>query len=129
MSTVDVLNGWDLLASDAEVSRLNMSDWRSVSRAIERVYQSTPPQVLNGSHLGLTGGTRIAEGSATLSRLSIPVVISEVVWLPDPVFSLLVPKAAQGWRLLPESGSRFYGNGPGAQSKWQGLWDLPKEGA
>jgi hypothetical protein len=128
MDTLEVLKQWDLLDPNCNVARYTMSDFSKIAAAVASGYSAQPAQALNGSHLGLQLGTRIAEGGESLSRIGLPAALSDVLWLPDPAFSFLVKEASRQWHSLPESGASTFSKTPGISVGWRGLWDLPKEG-
>lgn len=128
MNTLDVLSEWELLAPDADVERLSMTDLRQIAGALVRGYGASQSQALGGLHPGLPVGTQVAEGKQDCSAIALPIVLADVFWMPDPIYSFLVDEAFDAWKMLPESGSKYFTDSPGAQAPWRGLWSMPKEG-
>lgn len=128
MNTLEILDGWGLLARDFDVTKLTMREWRDLAEEIFQAYEGNLQHEVGAAHVGLHLGTQIFEGAGSLSSLAVPIVTSQTVWLPDPFFSFLVRSASETWAILPEAGSSFFTSGKGPMVKWRGLWDYPKEG-
>jgi hypothetical protein len=123
--TLDVLLGWDLLQDPIDVNRYTMTDWSRIGAAVASVYDDPLPQVLGGCHVGMFRGTRVIEGHDDPGSLALAMVLSETLWLPDPLFSFLAREAGGAWAMMPESGGRHFTAEPVMRIDWRGLWAEP----
>jgi hypothetical protein len=127
LNTMEILEQWDLLADKPDLAQYTMSNWRDLAHALQKAHEGPLPQVLGGTHMGLAVGSSVAEGGQGCDRISLPLVLSDVIWLPDPAYNLLVPQASEAWRDLPESGSTVFAEKPGVHVQWKGLWDVQRD--
>ena len=120
MNLLDVLDAWELLREDVDLSSYSMIDWKKIEEALVRVEPGKP--ALGAVHLGLTDGIAASEGADPFSGIAPYALTFETVWLPDPMYSFLTHDAAKAFRLLPESKGTFFDEKPGAQLDWRNLW-------
>ncbi|MDI1482011.1 hypothetical protein [Polyangium sp. y55x31] len=124
----EILDHWGLLSDDFRPGRYSMKDWKRMAEALERSYTSPIEQVLSSVHLGLSQGTRVAEGHEPPQDIAAPVVMFERVCLPDPVFSFFSRTAAKAWELLPESGSVHLIGKRSIHTAPSSFWTVPTTG-
>jgi hypothetical protein len=126
MRTTEILEAWDL-HGDADLEKYSMRNWKDLARAFEQSYDTAPTPVLGSTHLGTTQGIRIAEGSVPAANLVVPLLTSNTVWLPDPVFSFFSSRAAEAWACMPDSPRSHYFVGPAGSpyAHWTAFWQVP----
>jgi hypothetical protein len=103
----EVLDAWELLSDDARLQRYSVADWKKLSKAIDDGYPADAAVALGASHVGLSQGNKVARGEAPIQELALPLISSEKVWLPDPIFTFFSQRAADAWHLIPCSGSKY----------------------
>ena len=127
-STLEILDGWDLMKDPEAAARLSVGDLRKIGQSIDRHYATGPVPDIDGCHIGLSDSIRIAEGVTPLSQLAFSLVTHNHLWLPDPIYSFLSFTASPLWRRTPEGGGNLYNSSSSFSIPWRSLWDLPKEG-
>ena len=120
-SIYDVLDGWDLLDEESDLSKYGLSDWRDIDRALFDIYEHEFSACLGSSFLGANLTTRFAEGLAPPETIAASVLAFETVWLFDPIYSLVSDAAAEAWNLLPERNADYFGKGPHVYVDWRPL--------
>lgn len=94
-SWMDVLDAWDLLAPDPPVNRLSLGEWEQIGEAIQRTYVVPEQAVLGSLALGLFEGAGFSDGRQPLAKIAPHALVTERVWLPDPLYSALSPEASR----------------------------------
>jgi hypothetical protein len=126
--TLEILDGWGLLANPTALDRLSMGDLHTIGKAIDRHYAAAVTADIGGCHIGLSDSIRIGEGRASLSQLAFPLVTHDHIWLSDPICSFLSLEASSLWRQTPEGGGKLFGDSKTIVMHWRSLWNFPKEG-
>ncbi len=127
LSTLEILEAWELLSPEQNLSKYSMKDWKAVARAFEEASTTRPKPAVGSVHLGLSHGTALVERSVDATALAIPLLTSEKVWLPDPFISFFSESANRAWELMPDANSDFFGAGGAPISHWKGLWQVPPD--
>lgn len=95
-SLLEILDAWDLLTDSPPVSSLTLGEWALIGEAVQNAC-SLP---MDGREhrsvtFGLNLGAGLADGRQPLDGLMPYSLMFDSVWLPDPIFSALSPRAAE----------------------------------
>lgn len=126
--TMQILEAWDLLNEDPRLGRFSMRDWRSIADAVTRTYSNDTyiRPSLGSVHFGVTRGLTITNGKVPVTELANQVILFKSIWMPDPVFSFFSEVAREGWRYLPDTGSKYFVDQV-FPSHWRNVWDISPE--
>ncbi|GAB3628098.1 hypothetical protein GCM10027419_29490 [Pandoraea terrae] len=89
---------------------------------IQNCYLKALPPSVGRFNQSLFTATEIVEGRKRTEELALPLLFSKQVMLPDPLYSLLAPRASALWKRLPESGNKSYSKTPQIISSWKNYW-------
>lgn len=120
---IELLDAWELLDPETDLRRYSVREWKTIGNAAQRLYVEMPDAKIGSMHLGAANGSDVVFGPRPLSDLTVPLLTSEKVWLPDPFYSLMSREAADVWGLMPETGSDAL-CAPDGKTSWQPFWGL-----
>jgi hypothetical protein len=121
LTVYDILDEWKLFDDDVSLSKLQLSDWRDVDRALSQIYESEFPGRLGSSFVGAHLTTQVADGVVGPEAIAASVLAFDAVWLFDPIYSLISESVADAWNLLPERNVDYFGKGPHISFDWRPL--------
>lgn len=125
-SLLELLHAWELLGRDASVGHHSLKDWKRIASEVERRCTTFGEPALGSIHLGLNHGIQVSEGREPLSGLAPYVLMHDVVWLPNPIFSGLAGAAHEGWSWCPEAANEFFAK-RGVRARWRNFWGVPTD--
>jgi hypothetical protein len=122
-----VLDSWGLLKEDVNLKIYSNRELLQVGREIESCYSEASKQMLGRAHLGVTRSIRYVEGNELLSSIAVPLLTFNQIWLPDPIYSFFTRQSFEAWKLMPDSGSRFFTKQPSIHTAWTTYWGCSHE--
>ena len=122
MDIFGVVRKWDLDRPDLNFNIFSRKAIGQMADDIQNCYLKTPPPSAGRFNHSLFTATEIVEGRKRAEELAVPLLFSKQVILPDPLYSLLAPRASALWKCLPESGNKSYSKVPLITSQWKSYW-------
>jgi len=122
MDIFGVVGKWDLDIPDLDFKKFSRKAIGQMSDDIQNCYLRAPPPSAGRFNHSLFSATEIVEGRTRAEELAVPLLFSKQIMLPDPLYSLLAPRASALWKRLPESGNKSYSKTPLMASQWKSYW-------
>ncbi len=129
MSIYDVINKWNLNKEKLNFNRYTRRAISAIANDVQACYQGNLPPLTGRFHQSLTTATEIVENRKPIEELAWPLLYSKQLILPDPLYSVLSPKANSTWSRLPESGCQGFSDTPCIYSQWKTYWSTPFNGS
>jgi hypothetical protein len=124
MSIYDLIEAWGLGDYSKSARRFTKKEVDSFIEEVDDLYKKPSVAKLGSSNPGLQDSlTLLSSPKERIQTLSSTILLSEKVWLPDPIFSAIAPSAASVWGKMPDSGSTYFtGKGkPPIHTGWKPL--------
>ncbi len=125
MNIYDVISEWELNGQKLNFRRYTRTTISAIANDVQNCYRGNVPVQSGRFHQSLATATDIVENRRPIEELALPLLYSRQLVLPDPVYSVLAPKANSIWHHLPESGCKGYSDTPLIQSQWKNYWSTP----
>ncbi|MBB6324291.1 hypothetical protein [Paraburkholderia tropica] len=122
MDIFGVIKKWDLDRTKLDFKAFSRKAVGQMADDIQNCYLKAAPPSVGRFNQSLFTGTRIVEGKTRAEELGLPLLFSQQVMLPDPLYSLLAPRASAVWKRLPESGNKSFAKTPSVSSPWKSYW-------
>ena len=121
----DLIDEWELHKDPAAIRKFTRHELELFLEKIEELYKNNPSPKIGSCNMGVRDTlSLLSSPKGRLKSLSSPVLLSEKVWIPDPLFGAIAPSAAEVWKKLPESGSTFLIDSPAIQTNWKPIVDV-----
>jgi len=102
------------------MTRTNIS---RLAEEIENVYAGYQIPKMGGLHLPISDAVYIMENRANiLPETAYALLLSNQLWLPDPLYSLFSTKATTLWKKIPEGGANNFSSTPLITIEWKNYW-------
>jgi hypothetical protein len=119
----DIIEKWDMTNQNLDFRKMTRTNIKKLAEEIENVYTTYKMPIENGLHLPVSTAVEIMESKEnTLPETAYPLLLSNQLWLPDPLYSLLSPKATSLWQKIPEGGAKNYSSSPMVLCGWKNYW-------
>ena len=122
MDIFGVIKKWDLDLPDLDFNRFSRKAAGQMADDVQNCYLTPLPPSVGRFNQSLHTATEIVESRKRAEELALPLLFSKQVMLPDPLYSLLAPRASALWKRLPESGNKSYSKVPPISSGWKNYW-------
>jgi len=122
MEIFGVIEKWDLDRPSLDFNIFSRKAVGQMADDIQNCYLRTPSPSVGRFNYSLFTATEIVEGRRRAEELAVPLLFSKQVMLPDPLYSLMAPRASALWKRLPESGNKSYSKFAPITSQWKGYW-------
>ncbi|MEX3896373.1 hypothetical protein [Paraburkholderia sp. BR10954] len=128
MDIFGVIRKWDLDRPNLDFAIYSRKIVGQMADDIQNCYLKAPPPSVGRFNQSLHTATEIVENKKQAEELGLPLLFSKQIMLPDPLFSLLAPRASMLWKRLPEGGNKSYSKFPQVTSGWRSYWstDTPE---
>ncbi|MGF6648376.1 hypothetical protein P3T24_000874 [Paraburkholderia sp. GAS33] len=128
MNIFGVIEKWDLDRPNLDFNKFSRKATGQMADDIQNCYLKALPPSVGRFNQSLFTATEIVESRKRAEELALPLLFSKQVMLPDPLYSLLAPRASALWKRLPESGNKSYSKVPPIFSPWKNYWstDIPE---
>lgn len=122
MSIFDAIKKWDLDSPTIDFNSFSKKAVGQIAHDIQNCYLKAPPPSAGRFNQSLHTATQIVESHTSAENLALPLLFSKQLMLPDPLFSLMAPRATAIWQRLPEGGNKSFAKTPLIQSQWKSYW-------
>lgn len=122
MNIYEVMSNWGLDGGSIDFRRYTRTAISAMANDIERCYQGNVPAKAGRFHQSLATAMEIVENRKPIEGLALPLLYSKQLILPDPLFSVLSPRANSTWNRLPEGGCQGFAQTPCISSAWKSYW-------
>ncbi|MCX4149853.1 MULTISPECIES: hypothetical protein [Paraburkholderia] len=122
MDIFGVIRKWELDRPNLDFNKFSRKAAGQMADDIQNCYLKAPPPSVGRFNQSLHMATEIVEGRKRAEELALPLLFSKQVMLPDPLYSLLAPRASALWNRLPEGGNKSYSKTPLITSPWKNYW-------
>lgn len=122
MDIYSVIESWDLDRVDLDFSKFSRTNISALANEVQSCYSALPKPEYGRNHLSLFKSTSIVEAGLPIEKLSIPLILSKQLYLPDPLYSVFSPLANSVWQRLPESGSASFTGKQLIHTDWSNFW-------
>ncbi|MFQ2540781.1 hypothetical protein ACK30C_15005 [Aeromonas caviae] len=122
MDIYSIIEKWNLDKAELDFGRYSRRSIAKLAHEIQTCYSSLPKAGYGRNHLSLYTSTSIVEGGLPIEKLSIPLILSNQLYLPDPLFSIFSPLANSIWHKLPESGCTSFTGKQLIHIDWNNFW-------
>jgi hypothetical protein len=124
MDIFDIIEKWDLSNPKLDFSKWSRKNISLMANEIENIYNnhSFSISMRNRIHMPITDSVRIMEAKNELSDLTYPLILSQELWLPDPLYSLFSISANSLWQRIPEGGAKGFASTPMIRIEWKNYW-------
>jgi len=124
MNIFDVIQKWDLSKANIDFNKYTRSAISNLAYEIQNLYNQPPNTYIlkNRIHRTVSDSVRIIESENSIIDLTYPLILSQEIWLPDPLFSILSPEANSLWQKIPESGAIGFSDTPMIRTGWGNYW-------
>ncbi|MDA8153782.1 hypothetical protein [Acidithiobacillus acidisediminis] len=127
MDIFEFIRSWNLDKNPTTPRTFKKREVDLLLEDIEALYTSPAEPKIGSLNPGIRDGLDLfsSQPQRRLDSLSVPILLSKRVWLPDPVFSAIAPSAASVWEKMPDSGSTYFTNAPVIHTGWKHVAQIP----
>ena len=122
MDIYDLIDEWNLDSENLSFKNFTRSQISVIASTLTSIYSRGIDAGLGRKHLSLHESISVVEGRKPLSSLSLALLFSKQIWLPDPIYSALSLHTKSVWKRLPESGPVNLNGNPSAYMSWDNYW-------
>ncbi|WP_279117637.1 hypothetical protein [Acidithiobacillus thiooxidans] len=120
MNIYDLIDEWGLDKRSDAIRKFTRREVESFIERVENLYLDSPQPKIGSCNPGIQEVLSLFSTPKTgLQSLSSSILLAEKIWLPDPIFGAFAQSAAEVWLKMPDSGSRYLLNSPGAYTQWK----------
>ncbi len=92
-SCLEILDAWELLSVAPPTQNLSLREWEKIGEAMQVANGFVPEPRVGTVTFGLNEGAGLVDGRQPLNRLITHALMTDSVWLPNPIFTFLSPAA------------------------------------
>ncbi|WP_176060169.1 hypothetical protein [Paraburkholderia sp. BCC1876] len=122
MDIFGVIRKWELDSPNLDFNRFSRKAVGQMADDIQNCYLKPLPPSVGRFNQSLHTATQIVESRTRAEELALPLLFSKQIMLPDPLYSLMSPRASALWKRLPEGGNKSYSKAPPISSGWMNYW-------
>lgn len=122
MDIYNLLENWGLIKNQESIQKFTKREIAQFMEDVELLYGTSPIPKIGSVSPGIYDSLSMFESSGIqIASLSSMILLSDKVWLPDPIFSAVAPSASAVWSLMPDAGNPLLTSSPPISIGWKPL--------